>query len=83
MLDEDLARLYEVETRTLIQAVKRKKDRFPEDFMFQLTKDEYANLRSQIVISRFGEVGEVLPTPSPSRASPCSPGCSTAMKPRG
>ena len=49
MLDADLARLYEVETRVLLQAVKRNISRFPEDFMFQLTKDELENWRSQIV----------------------------------
>jgi len=38
-----------VETRVLIQTVKRNEDRFPEDFMFELTKDEYQSLRSQIV----------------------------------
>ena len=47
MLDRDLAEMYGVETRTLNQAVKRNIDRFPEDFMFQLTKEE--SLRSQIV----------------------------------
>ena len=47
MLDSDLARLYGVETRVLNQAVKRNIERFPEDFMFQLTKEEC--LRSQIV----------------------------------
>jgi len=51
MLDFDLAALYEVETRILNQAVKRNRDRFPEDFMFRLTKVEWSNLRSQIVIS--------------------------------
>lgn len=51
MLDEDLAHLYEVETRALVQAVKRNKKRFPPDFMFQLTTQEYDGLRSQIVIS--------------------------------
>jgi hypothetical protein len=51
MIDEDLARLYQVETRTLIQAVKRNIKRFPDDFMFQLTTEEYEALRSQIVIS--------------------------------
>ena len=40
MLDFDLAELYEVETKVLNQAVKRNKDRFPKDFMFQLTKEE-------------------------------------------
>ena len=51
MLDRDLARLYGVETRSLNQAVKRNIERFPEDFMFQLAKEEVINLKSQIVIS--------------------------------
>ena len=51
MLDADLAELYEVETRVLVQAVKRNLDRFPEDFMFQLSKEEFDNMRSQSVIS--------------------------------
>ena len=50
MLDSDLAMLYGVETRTLNQAVKRNIKRFPEDFMFQLTKEEANHSRSQIVI---------------------------------
>jgi hypothetical protein len=54
MLDFDLATLYEVETRVLKQAVKRNIERFPKDFMFQLTKEELQNLRSQIVISSHG-----------------------------
>ncbi len=54
MLDADLAELYGVETKALLQAVKRNLDRFPEDFMFQLTKHEVAILRSQIVTSRWG-----------------------------
>lgn len=49
MLDRDLARLYGVETRVLNQAVQRNIERFPEDFMFQLSKDEVESLRSQIV----------------------------------
>lgn len=49
MLDSDLAMLYEVETKVLNQAVKRNIERFPSHFMFQLTKDEWQNLRSQIV----------------------------------
>jgi hypothetical protein len=49
MLDSDLAMLYGVETKALNQAVKRNINRFPEDFMFQLTKDEAVCLRSQIV----------------------------------
>ncbi|KAA2245421.1 ORF6N domain-containing protein [Chitinophaga agrisoli] len=51
MLDFDLAELYEVPTKILNQAVKRNEDRFPVDFMFQLTKEEYESLRSQIVTS--------------------------------
>lgn len=49
ILDEDLARLYQVRTKALVQAVKRNLKRFPEDFMFQLTIEEYSSLRSQIV----------------------------------
>jgi len=52
MLDSDLARLYEVELRSLNQAVKRNIGRFPFDFMFQLTAEEWHFLRSQFVISR-------------------------------
>lgn len=51
MLSTYLAELYAVEPRTLIQAVKRNIDRFPEDFIFQLTKSELDNLKSQSVIS--------------------------------
>lgn len=47
MLDRDLAVLYGVETKVLNQAVKRNLERFPEDFMFQLTENEYNSLRSQ------------------------------------
>ena len=51
MLDADLAELYGVETRVLVQAVKRNLERFPEDFMFQLSQEEFTILRSQIVTS--------------------------------
>jgi len=54
MVDQDLADLYSVPTKTLKQAVRRNIDRFPEDFMFELTKDEFDNLRSQIVTSSWG-----------------------------
>jgi hypothetical protein len=57
MLDSDLAELYEVETRTLIQAVKRNINRFPSDFMFQLNYQEIAGLRSQFVTSKTGRGG--------------------------
>ncbi len=52
ILDRDLAELYGVETRVLNQAVKRNITRFPEDFMFQLTRKESENLISQFVISK-------------------------------
>ncbi len=50
ILDTELARLYNVETKALIQAVKRNPDRFPKDFMFQLSETEFEKLRSQHVI---------------------------------
>jgi hypothetical protein len=54
MLDRDLAELYDVETKVLKQAVRRNIDRFPEDFMFELSKEEFKNLRSQFVTSSWG-----------------------------
>lgn len=54
MLDADLAELYGVDTRTLVQAVKRNTVRFPGDFIFPLCSAEFVNLRSQIVISSWG-----------------------------
>jgi hypothetical protein len=54
MLDEDLAELYDVETRRLNEQVKRNILRFPKDFMFQLTKMEFENLKSQSATSRWG-----------------------------
>jgi hypothetical protein len=61
MLSPDLAALYGVEPRALVQAVKRNMERFPEDFMFQLTKREFGNLKSQIVISSWGGVRRATP----------------------
>lgn len=54
LMSTDLANLYQVQPRALIQAVKRNLDRFPGDFMFQLTASEFRNLKSQIVISSWG-----------------------------
>ncbi len=54
MLDYDLSELYGVETKVLKQAVRRNIKRFPKDFMFELTKEEFTNLRSQIVTSKSG-----------------------------
>ena len=56
MLDRDLAELYGVETKRLNEQVKRNIERFPEDFMFQLTSNEFDNLKSQIATSSWGGV---------------------------
>jgi hypothetical protein len=61
MLSTDLAALYQVAPRALVQAVKRNQDRFPEDFMFQLTSNEFKNLKSQIVISSWGGLRRATP----------------------
>ena len=57
MLDADLAELYAVETKALVQAIKRNLERFPEDFMFQLEAQEWEALRSQSVTSKEGRGG--------------------------
>src|SRR5262245_45172154 len=56
MLDQDLAYLYGVATKVLNQAVRRNRSRFPEDFMFQLTREEASLLRSQIVTLEFRQI---------------------------
>ena len=56
MLDRDLAELYQLPVKVLNQAVTRNSDRFPEDFMFQLTKEEFENLKSQFVTSSWGGI---------------------------
>ena len=61
MLSTNLAESYGVQVKALIQAVKRNMDRFPEDFMFQLTAEEYENLKSQIVTSRWGGIRRAVP----------------------
>ena len=61
MLSTDLAGLYGVEPRALTQTVKRNRERFPEDFMFQLTEKEFKNLKSQIVISSWGGMRRAKP----------------------
>ena len=62
MLSTDLAELYDVEPKVLVQSVKRNIERFPEDFMFQLSHEEFENLKSQIVTSSWGGI---------RRATPC------------
>jgi hypothetical protein len=57
MIDKDLAELYGVETRILNQAVRRNIKRFPEDFMFQMTPKEFADWKSQIVITKSEKMG--------------------------
>lgn len=61
MLNPHLAELYDVEARVLVQAVKRNLDRFPSDFMFQLTWSEFDNLKSQIVTSSWGGMRRATP----------------------
>lgn len=61
ILDSDLAALYGVETRRLNEQVRRNIDKFPDDFMFQLTKDEFDNLKSQIATSTSGWGGRRKP----------------------
>ncbi|MFH1288784.1 MAG: ORF6N domain-containing protein [bacterium] len=56
ILDKDLAELYDVKTKSLNLAVKRNIDRFPQDFMFQLSKEEFDNLRFQFETSRWGGI---------------------------
>jgi hypothetical protein len=61
MFSMHLAELYEVEPRALVQAVKRNAERFPPDFMFQLSKAEFENLKSQIVTSSWGGLRRAAP----------------------
>jgi hypothetical protein len=61
MLSTDLAELYEVAPRVLVQAVKRNRERFPADFMFQLSRAELLNLKSQIVTSSWGGARRAAP----------------------
>jgi hypothetical protein len=61
LLSFDLAELYRVEPKVLIQAVKRNSNRFPDDFMFQLTNQEFTNLKSQFVTSSWGGIRRANP----------------------
>ena len=61
MFSTHLAELYEVEPRALVQAVKRNIERFPPNFMFQLSKAEFKNLKSQIVTSSWGGLRRAAP----------------------
>jgi hypothetical protein len=78
ILDNDLARLYGVPTKALVQAVNRNRSRFPPDFMFQLTAAEFEVLRSQFVTqtTEAAAAAAIGPMRSRSKASPCFRACS-------
>src|SRR5438067_13720692 len=78
MLSFDIAALYGIETKALVQAVKRNIDRFPEDFMFQLTAEEFQNLKSQIVTSSWVESGGLDLMPLRNKGSRCPQASFTA-----
>ena len=65
MLSPHLAELYQAEPRVLVQAVKRNIERFPQDFMFQLTRAEFDNLKSQFVTSSWGGRRRAMPYARP------------------
>ncbi len=73
ILDEDLAKLYDVETKVFNQAVKRNSERFPNNFHFLLTKNEYESLRSQIVTleTARGKHRKYLPCALQNKVFPC------------
>ena len=75
MLSTTLATLYKVEPRVLVQSVKRNASRFPKDFMFQLSEQEFRILKSQIVISSWGGSRRALPHAFTERAWRCFPAC--------
>ena len=78
MLDSHLAKLYGVETKTLKRAVKRNRDRFPGDFMFELTKEESDILRYQFGTLKRGAMRSLCRLFSLNKGSQCSPPFSTA-----
>ena len=80
MLDNDLADLYDVDTKVLNQSVKRNLLRFPNDFMFQLSQKEFENLKSQSVTSRWGEE-EQIHMRLPNKVLQCYPVCLTVSAP--
>ncbi len=73
MLDFDLAALYEVETRVLNQSVKRNSKRFPSDFMFQLTREEFENIRFQIETVQHSMSSQIVMTYSSKRPNAALP----------
>jgi hypothetical protein len=75
MLDKDLAALYQVDTKQLKRQVRRNIERFPEDFMFELTQGEYEILRSQFGTLKRGEHSKYLPWHLPNKVLPCCRVC--------
>jgi hypothetical protein len=78
MLDRDLAELYGVRAIALPQQVKRNRERFPDDFMFQVTSDEADAKVSQNVIPSLRSLGGSLPYAFTQEVSPCCPACCAA-----
>lgn len=72
MLDFDLAEMYQVETRILNQSVKRNQSRFPEDFMFQLTNEEWEDMSSQFVMTSPCQTSEICSSTSIYRTRCCN-----------
>ncbi len=72
MIDRDLAELYGVETKQLKRAVRRNLHRFPSDFMFELSREEYNSLRSQFGTLKRGSIPSICQWPLRNRAWPCS-----------
>ena len=81
LLDKDLAAIYGVPTKILNQAIRRNLDRFPEDFRFQLSPDEVANLRSQIVTSKPCAASSSHPSPLARRSASSPPRSPDAAPP--
>ena len=73
MIDRDLAELYGVETKQLKRAVRRNANRFPSDFMFELTREEYNSLRSQFGTLKREPIPSICPWPLRNRGSLCFP----------
>ena len=80
ILDSDLAELYGIDTKMLVRAMKRNIDRFPQDFMLQLSKEEFEILRCQFGTSKKRGVVDTLLMLSPSREWPCCQAFSTAQE---
>lgn len=84
MINRDLAELYQVTTGNLNKSVQRNIKRFPSDFMFQLTKEEFDQLKINLIFQNEYQIGEVpvnSPMPSPNKDQPCFPVYQTRIQP--